>query len=118
MEILHRHGTGLCYKCANRDNCTTLCSEAEAYAGQDDTTKRSDAMECDTVSYFENLNVSELDVDIEDVIRSLPHRENAVVVMTYYGGLSLREIGKLLNVSHPVVFAILKRAHALISRKV
>jgi DNA-binding NarL/FixJ family response regulator len=35
MDIIHRHGPGLCRTCPSRSFCAVLCDRAEVYADQD-----------------------------------------------------------------------------------
>ena len=110
MEILHRHGPGFCAKCPSRLTCSVLCSEAETYADQDDTTTQTDALEGETVPFDDNKKMCELDVTIFDSIQALNAQETAVIVMKYYGGLNGPTMGGLLGVSRQRISKILNQA--------
>ena len=110
MEIMNRHGTGVCSKCPSRDTCEVLCSEAECYANQDDTTKSTDALEGETMPFDYNKKMCELEITIIDLIQALNPQETAVIVMKYYGGLDGPSMGKLLGVSRQRISSILNKA--------
>ena len=117
MEILHRHGIGLCGKCPSRLKCKVLCSEADSYADQDDTTTQTDALNGETVAFDDNKKMCELDVTVIDSIQALDPTETAVIVMKYYGGLNGNSIGGLLGFTRSGISRILKRALGRIEKE-
>ena len=116
MEILHRHGPGLCYKCPTRDVCVSLCSKAEAYAGQDEVIPKSDVLGRKMVEFNEKNHSADLGIlyfnpnPVVEAIQSLPIKELVVIVLKYYGGLKPNKIGEVLCVSRQRVNVILKKA--------
>ena len=94
MEILHRHGIGYCAKCSSRSTCQVLCSEAEAYAGQD---------------FIEQKEVTIGLPTYNRVFLSTKTNEEIIIYEFFSNGMKQSQIAKMLDISRQYVSKIVIR---------
>ena len=94
MEILHRHGIGYCAKCSSRSTCQVLCSEAEAYAGQDFIPQRELLIGLPIADSLEEFCT----MTTEDEEPQYTPKEKAIL-MLLLNGYTIERICNLLEIS-------------------
>ena len=74
-------------------------------------------MKCER--FFEKETADVYDIDVKDAVKKLDGKEKAVIIMYYYQGLNLEEIGAALGFSFSYAARLkkqaLRRLHAILS---
>ena len=102
----------MCLKCSERERCTTLCPEAEAYVNQDHVPQRE-------------INFSSIELDIETVADTnmwdyelpddgLTYRQRRIYGL-HKAGLSSRKIADILQVDDSYIRRTIRLCNDLLS---
>lgn len=95
-------------------SCTTLTSLDEiwlVHSNDEETVRVMDLVrDSESDDPIQLVEVEELQKHLADAIAKLPERERLVVALYYYEGLTLKEIGEILNISESRVSQIHTKA--------
>ena len=102
------------YQLLSEVSCTTLSSLDElwlVHAGDDDTVRVLDLVRNDeSEDPLEQVEMEEIKTTLATAIDCLPERERMVIALYYYEGLTLKEIGEIMEISESRVSQIHTKA--------
>ncbi len=95
-------------------SCTTICSLDEYWMSRkfdDENVRMLDLVEnLESVDPEKQMEITELKTALAEAIDALAERERLVITLYYYEGLTLKEIGAILNISESRVSQIHTKA--------
>lgn len=98
----------------NEVSCTTLCSLDEYWMSRkfdDENVRMLDLVEnLESMDPEKQIEITELKIAMAEAIDALSERERLVITLYYYEGLTLKEIGAILNISESRVSQIHTKA--------
>src|SRR5690554_6556958 len=98
----------------NEVSCTTLCSLDEYWMSRkfdDENVRMLDLVEnLESMDPEKQIEITELKTAMAEAIDALSERERLVITLYYYEGLTLKEIGAILNISESRVSQIHTKA--------
>ncbi len=102
------------YALLNEISCTTLTSLDELWSlhcNEEETVRVMDLVkDADSTDPTHVVEIDELKRTLGEAIAKLPERERLVIALYYYEGLTLREIGEILDISESRVSQIHTKA--------